>query len=207
MLARIGLTFVVLAALAHFENVDEPGFVPLLKGGDVDSFQLVAIGPDTMTIQNGEIRISGKPNGYFATKQSYQNYVLKFDWMYERPEGLELGSKFDGNSGLLLHIAKPHKVWPRSIEVQLANSDAGNIFAITGKFRGQKDPAAQKKAIKAVGEWNEEEVICKDGSIVCKINGIEVARGTGAEPDRGQIGWQSEGRPIRFRNLRIKPFD
>jgi len=50
-------------------------------------------------------------------------------------------------------------------------------------------------------------VTCEDGSIVCKINGIEVARGTGAQPDRGQIGWQSEGWPIQFRNLRIKTLD
>jgi hypothetical protein len=82
-----------------------------------------------------------------------------------------------------------------------------NVFAFAGKFQGKKDLAAQRKAIKPVGEWNEEEVTCKDGSIACKINGIEVARGTGADPDRGQIGWQSEGRPIRLRNLMIKKLD
>ncbi len=87
------------------------------------------------------------------------------------------------------------------------NRDAGNIFALGGKFQGKKDADAQKKAIKPVGQWNQEEVTCRDGTIVCKINGIEVARGTGAQPDQGQIGWQSEGSPIRFRNLRIKTLD
>jgi hypothetical protein len=207
MRARTGLTFMVLATLCRLGVAEEAGFTPLLKGDDLSVFQLVGIGPDTMKIQDGVIHITGKPNGYFATKEGYKNYVVKFDWMYERPEGLEPGARFDGNSGLLVHIVEPHKVWPRSIEVQLANSDAGNIFAIAGKFQGKKDPAAQKKAIKPVGEWNEEEVTCKDGSIVCKINGVEVARGTGAQPDQGQIGWQSEGRPIRFRNLRIKTLD
>ena len=35
MLARLGLTFVVLAALSHFENAEEEGFTPLLKGDDL----------------------------------------------------------------------------------------------------------------------------------------------------------------------------
>jgi len=207
MLPRLGFAVVILVAVSPFAHAEEAGFTPLLKGDDVNAFQLVAIGPDTMTIKDGVIHISGKPNGYFATKDSYKNYVLKFDWMYERPEGLESEAKFDGNSGLLVHINGPHKVWPKCIEVQLANRDAGNIFALGGKFQGKKDAEAQKKAIKPVGEWNEEEVTSQDGSIVCKINGEEVARGTGAQPDHGQIGWQSEGRPIRFRNLRIKTLD
>ena len=30
-------------------------------------------------------------------------------------------------------------------------------------------------------------------------------RGTRAEPDHGPIGWQSEGSPIRFREMKIRP--
>src|SRR4051794_23085465 len=80
MLPRLGFTVVVLVA-SSLASGEEAGFTPLLKGDDLNSFQLVAIGPDTMTIQDGVIRLSGKPNGYFATKESYKNYVLKFDWM------------------------------------------------------------------------------------------------------------------------------
>jgi len=143
MIARTGLTFVVLAALSKPGIADDEGFTPLLKGDDLTTFQLVGIGPDTMQIKDGVIRLTGKPNGYFATKEDCKSYVVKFDWMYERPEGLGPGARFNGNSGLLVHIVEPHKVWPRSIEVQLANSDAGNNFAIEGKFQGKKDPAAQ----------------------------------------------------------------
>jgi len=181
-------------------------FQPLVKGSDITQFELVAIGPDTMKIlDGGEIAISGKPNGYFATKSEFHNYVFRFEWKYERPAGLESDDTFDGNSGLLVHIQAPHKVWPKCIEVQLANKDAGHIFGIQGsQFKGSKDAAAQKRAIKPVGEWNQEEVTCKDGAVTCKINDIEVDHGTGASPDRGYIGLQSEGRPIRFRNLMMK---
>src|SRR5262249_19172655 len=127
---------------------------------------------------------------------------------YERPEQLENEAKFQGNSGLLVHITGPNKVWPQCIEVQLANSDAGYIFGIwESKFSGKKDAEAQKKAIKPVGQWNEQEVTCRNGEITCKINGIEVASGSGASPAEGRIGWQSEGSVIRFRNVKIKTLD
>ena len=92
--------------------------------------------------------------------------------------------RFNGNSGLqpshhrgrtLKDLAGEHR---GGLLRSLANSDAGHIFAINGaKFTGKTDPAAQKKAIKPVGEWNEEEIVCKDGKISCKINGVEVGRG------------------------------
>lgn len=187
---------------------DRDGFKSLVSGDDAAQFALIGINPDTITLKDGEIRLTGKPNGYFATKASYKNYVLEFEWMYERPDGYKDGDRFDGNSGLLVHISGEHKVWPKCVEAQLANSDAGNLFAINGaKFTGKKDAPAQKGAIKPVGQWNKEIVTCKDGAIACVINGVEVAKGTGATPAEGPIGWQSEGSPIRFRNLRIKVLD
>jgi hypothetical protein len=196
---------VVVFVAATARAADE---VPLVKGDEAQQFELVGIGPDTLKVEGGEIRVSGKPNGYFATKDVYHNYVLTFEWKYDRPEELKSDAAFKGNSGLLVHVQKPHKVWPKSIEVQLANADAGHIFGIVGaKFQGKKDAAAQKRAIKPVGQWNLEEVTCHDGEISCKLNGILVDKGTGASPDSGQIGWQSEGGVIHFRNLKIKKLD
>lgn len=183
----------------------DDGFVALVQGDDPAQFDLIGIGPETLKIVDGEIMVVGKANGYFATKDAYRNYVLKFDWKYARPEGLIDDAKFDGNSGLLLHVQKPHKVWPKSIEVQLLNADSGHTFAIFGaKFMGAKNAQAQKKAIKPVGQWNHLEVICQEGRITSTINGVEVCRGTGASPDSGHIGWQSEGGPIQFRGIMIK---
>jgi hypothetical protein len=128
--------------------------------------------------------------------------------MYERPAELASDAMFRGNSGLLIHIQEPHKVWPKCIEVQLQNANAGAILPLGGtKCRTERDPAAQKQAIKPVGQWNEEEVTCREGTITCKINGVEVSHGTGATIDHGPIGWQSEGAPIRFRNVMIKTLD
>ena len=208
MLSRLRVALAALAIMGLAIPVLAADFVPLIKDDDVKALELVAIGPDTLEINAGEIRISGKPNGYFATKESYKNYELKFDWMYERPSNLESDAKFRGNSGLLIHIQMPHKVWPKCVEVQLMNASAGMIIPLGGtKCQTTRDKEAQKQAIKPVGQWNEEEVTCRDGTIVCKINGVEVARGTGCTIDSGPIGWQSEGAPIRLRNVMIKKLD
>ena len=201
------LGLITLAALSAPARGDDES-TPILTSDDLSQIELVGLKPDSLSIQDKVIRLAGKPNGYFATRDSYRNYVLKFDWMYERPAGLKDGEKFGGNSGVLVHISGPHKVWPKCVEVQGENANAGHIFAINGaKFAGKTDRAAQKKAIKPVGEWNEEEIVCKDGAITCSINGVVVSSGTGASPAEGSIGFQSEGAPIRFRALRIKKLD
>lgn len=203
----IGLALAAAVAPGAAAGAEGRDFKPLVSGSALESFRLVGIGPETVTMEGDEVRVSGKPNGYFATKGSYKNYVLRFDWRYERPDGLASDAAFLGNSGLLLHI-KEHKVWPESIEVQLLSADAGNTFAIPpAKFRGRTDSAAQRKAVRPVGQWNALEVTCKGGTVVVVLNGVEVARGTNATPDHGPIGWQSEGTPIRFRKLMIKALE
>lgn len=201
------LTAAILAAPAsNFAFADD--FTPLLKGDDPAQLELVKIAPETISIKNGELRITGKSTGYFATKQSYKNFTLKYDFMYERPEGLTDDAAFKGNSGLLVNIEPPHKVWPRCIEFQLLNREVGKIYGVSGgKLPGKWDAEAYKKAIKPVGQWNTMEVTSRNGELTCSLNGVEVTRGSGPSPDQGAIGWQSEGAPIRFKNMMIKTLD
>lgn len=183
-------------------------FVALIQGDDLSKLEMVKIAPDTITVKDGELRLSGKSTGYFVTKDSYKNYTLKFDFLYERPADLTDDAAFKGNSGLLVSIETPHKVWPKSIEFQLMNREVGKIYKIGGsKLDGKWDNAAYQKAIKPVGQWNTMEVTSQDGTMTCSLNGVEVTRGTGPSPDQGPIGWQSEGAPIRFKNLMIKTLD
>ena len=180
--------------------------VGLLKGTDPAQFELVGIAADSISIVDGEVRLTGKPLGYFATRQEYKDYVLTLEFKYDRPEGLKSDADFRGNSGILLHISKPGKVWPTCVQVQLAQADPGSIFAMNdARCDSGSDPVAQKGAIKPVGEWNKVEITCQAGTITSLLNGVEVSKGEKAEPNHGAIGWQSEGKPVRFRDFRIKP--
>src|SRR5262245_43002473 len=137
----------------------EAGFVSLFNGKDLSGWKTVPETAEaTYTVNDGAIIVSGKPNGYFYTDKSYQNYVLRFDWRYKRPANLEDENKFGGNSGLLVHIQEPHKVWPKSLEVQGMNRDHGSLIGIGVKVSNSKfDRAAMEKARNKVGEWNTTE--------------------------------------------------
>jgi hypothetical protein len=196
---------VPLLALAAAVFAQSAGFTRLSEVKDLGEFTLVGVTDGNFRVQSGVIAASGKGSGYFATKKSYRNYVLRFDWKYARPEGLQRDADFDGASGVLLHITGEHRVWPKAVQVQLYNRDAGSIFGVGGaKARGTRDPAAQASAVKPVGEWNAEEITSQDGRIVCKINGVVVSEASNAEVKEGPIGWQYKGAEIHFRNIEVK---
>lgn len=203
MLRTRVLSLFALAALTlagarlGYAGDDDKGFDKIFNGKDMSGFKEVAgKGKSPFTVEEGVINVSGNPNGYFHTEKSYGNYVLRFDWKFLK----------DGNSGCLVHITGKHQVWPKCVEVQGMQKDHGNIFAIGGaKGKFKKDAEAQKKAIK-IGEWNTTEVISQDGKLIAKVNGVEVSSGEG-DLKEGQIGWQSEGAPLQFKNIRIKTMD
>lgn len=187
---------VCLAGLSPTPAADDDGFKPLFNGKDLTGFKTVGVKDDTFKVEDGEIHCTGSPNGYFVTDKSYKNYHLKFEVQYP---------KQSGNSGVLVHIQPPDKVWPKCVEAQGMHKDMGNLFSIGGAPKGdfKKDAEGQKNAIKPVGEWNVYEVISQDGKLTTKINGTKVAEGS-SELKEGPIGWQSEGAPIWFRKIMIK---
>ena len=201
------LALILLAAAATCTPAADE-FTPLASGSDPAQFELVGLGPDAIKVVDGEVRLSGKSDGYFATKGSYRDYTLQFEFMYERPSGLAADAKFGGNSGLLVNLQGPAKVWPKSIEFQLQNQSIGQVIPVAGAtVKGHWDGDAARKATRPVGQWNRMEVVSRGGAMTCTLNGVEVATARDYTPDRGQIGWQSEGAPIRFRDLRIKAKD
>jgi len=205
----------VLAALPSLSAVaedkkaeNEEGFVQLFNGKNLTGWQTFLKEKDadpakTWTVKDGVIHCTGKPYGYFYSDRSFKNYVIRYDWRYpkEQPEKTTL------NSGLLVHIQTPHKVWPMCIEAQGAYANHGQIYFVSGAKaigKATNDNEARKKALKPKEEWHTTEMTCKaDGSFVVKINGIEVSSGK-SELTEGPIGFQSEGAAIEFRNIRIK---
>ncbi|MSQ94877.1 MAG: DUF1080 domain-containing protein [Gemmataceae bacterium] len=212
LLVALTATLFAYATVSHAG--DDKGFKPLFNGKNLNGWKTVWRDTDkgdpktVLTIKDGEIQVSGDPWGYFYTEKSYKNYVIRYSWTFpkDQPE------KTTMNSGLLLHIQTPHKVWPRSVEPQGRYKDHGKIY-FPGWDKGTAptdttfDEAAQKKALKQSHEWNTTEATVRgDGTISVTINGIAVA--TGKSPlTSGPIGFQSEGSRIHFKDIKIKMLD
>lgn len=163
------------------------------------------------SIKNGVIHCEGKPNGYIRTEQEYSNYHLHLEWRWvETPT----------NSGVLLHTTGPDTVWPNSIEAQLMNGNAGDIYLIgegLSVFKLDMTIATDKDAtVKRVpkqmdtsentaGEWNTYDIFCKNDSIRLFVNGFLQNEVTKASKTGGSICLQSEGSPIEFKNIYLEP--
>jgi hypothetical protein len=209
---RIWGTAALLGGLVVWLGVSRAGegdFKSLFNGKNLEGwkFELGKADPEkTFMVKEGIIIVGGTPNGYFYTDKSYKNYIVRFDWRYKRPKGLEDDEKFGGNSGLLVHIQEPHKVWPKCVEVQGMNKEHGRIFPLGAKGKFSFDAEALKEARKPVGQWNTTEVLVKDGAITSKVNGAKISTGK-CNLTEGPFGFQSEGAEIHFKNIKIKVLD
>lgn len=213
---RVGLALSALLVAAPAGTApqdDEKGFVPLFNGKDFSGIKFHLRGnadpSKTFSVKDGMIVCTGRPPGYWYTEKKYQEFTLRFDWRFKRPENLKNEDDFRGNSGYLLWVNE-HKVWPYSMETQGMNRQAGFIYFIGQKQKEknkfQYSNEARQQAVKPVGEWNTYEVVAKGDTVVVSINGKRITTVTSHEYAKdGHIGFQSEGAEIHWKNIRIRP--
>ncbi|MBL7215057.1 MAG: DUF1080 domain-containing protein [Phycisphaerae bacterium] len=180
--------------------------IMLFNGQNLDGWKPVLSNPDTnpadvWSFRDGVLRCEGKPNGYIRTEKDYSNYTLHLEWRW---------TDSPTNSGVLLHIAEPDKIWPVCIEAQLMHQNAGDFYAIGGTgFEELKDGnhlAKQHETNeKEPGQWNTYDIICLDRTITLYVNSLLQNKATKTTVNSGKIGLQSEGSPIEFRNIILTP--
>ena len=194
------------------EEKGDKCWAPLFNGKNLDGWKFYlgkqgAVNKGTFKVEDGTIVCSGRPSGYMYTEKSFSNYILKYEWAFKRPKDLKDDSMFRGNNGCLIHIGKKNAlgVWPVSIEVQGMHRQAGLILPIPRNVKCERtyDKEASAKAIKPVGDWSTMEIDVNGGDMLIKINGTVVSTVKDCELTAGPIGLQSEGAPIRWRNIRI----
>ncbi|MHC4088369.1 MAG: 3-keto-disaccharide hydrolase [Planctomycetota bacterium] len=178
-----------------------------LKDGYIYSKDADADAKGVWKVQDGELRCSGNPVGFLRTKQEYSDYKLVFEWRWaEKP----------GNSGVLLRMGGQEKIWPLCMEAQLMNARAGDLIGMGCDFNENKakkggpisyTPRMNDSNEKKSGGWNKYEIVCKGDTIEVTINGLLQNKATGVGIRKGYIGFQSEGVPIVFRNIKLTPLN
>jgi hypothetical protein len=163
----------------------------------------------TWSVTNGVIHCTGRPTGYLRTKQGYSNYVLTVEWRF-----VKIAPKAD-NTGVLIHMQLPDKVWPMCIQNQGLSGRQGDLFVMAGAeckehLASGKDantPVALRGEPneKPIGEWNTNVTVCAGNDVKAVINGKLLNEITGCTVSSGFIGIQSEGGDIEIRKIYLEP--
>jgi hypothetical protein len=163
---------------------------------------------DVWSVQDGVLICAGLPVGYLRTEKEYENYVLELEWRWPK-------DKKPGNNGVLVHTTTEHalKVWPKSLEIQLAHGQAGDFWVIgtTISVANPGERTTDRRTAnftddseKPIGEWNKLVVVCSGDTVTCIVNGDVVNCGWNASQSKGAICLQSEKREVHFRNIRLR---
>ncbi len=201
----------MLVAIAGFARKKQM----LFNGNDLNGWYAYVNDPKVdlnryFYVKDGVIETVGIPVGYLRTKKEFSNYRLHVEWRY--PEN-------EVNSGVMLHVTGPDKIWVTHYQANLKHNNVGD-FVVHGV--GQKATIAGKEYIstekekpviarmnpaneKPAGEWNSYDIVCKGNTIEVTVNGVLQNTATNCSLTKGAIALQAEGCKIQFRNIWIEP--
>ncbi len=193
---RLTLTAAVLLAAAAepapklSEDEAKEGFVSLFNGRDFSGWRFgnsAALDklPANWKVEDGVIKLTGGGNPHLASQWDYEDFDVRLEW-----RGMVAGY----NSGFFVRSGRA----VGANQINLAQSDAGHLMG--GAKGGNKVPELQKP----VQEWNEWRVLAIGDRLTFWCNGKKAWEVTDFKPSRGYLGLQAEGRPMEFRNIRIK---
>lgn len=182
-----------------FNGKDFTGWTFCMKN-DADPMQ-------TWSVTNGVIHCTGKPTGYLRTQQRYQDYKVSVEWRF-----VKLAPKAD-NTGVLVHMQLPDKVWPMCIQNQGRSRHQGDLFLMEGaesrEHQGMDKntplPMRGSPNENPVGEWDTNATVCAGNDVKAYINGRFMNETTGCTISSGFVGIQSEGAEMEIRKISLEP--
>jgi hypothetical protein len=202
------------AGIVSAQDVITPtNHIELFNGTNFDGFTFCmrsnAKPEKTWSVTNGVIHCNGSAIGYFRTKQSYSNYVVTVEWRFVKVE-----PKKD-NTGVLVHMQSPDKVWPPCIQNQGKSGRQGDLFVMSGAEckehlalgKDANTPVAftGPSAENPVGEWNTNVTICAGNTVSAIINGKSLNKISECTISNGFVGIQSEGADFEIRKMYLEP--
>ena len=210
--------FITACFCAVMMSCKEDAGTSLINDEDLSNWTIYLEDPDAdpdvvFRVEDGVIKVTGIPNGYIRTKESFSNYKLHVEWRWTAEPA---------NSGVLVHTQGEDLFWPKSIECQLQNQNAGDLVlfqegtgATINGSEYQVEPGnwvlvvrkLEESSENPAGEWNSYDITCEGNNIEIIVNGVLQNSGSDLTLSTGQIVLQSEGGPIEFRNIYLSPLE
>jgi hypothetical protein len=202
------LLLIIFAVVPASPPPDEAGWVPLFNGHNLDGWYtfLPSTGKNKdpkgiFKVEHGMIHVLDLPAttekldfGYISTNQELSNCRIRAEFKFgEKRFAPRLEEKRD--SGLLYYFVGPDKVWPRSLESQIQETDVGDLWIIDGTSITTKieiagypmystGPLLTKSSGRIIksgdfeerGNWNTVEVILDGAQVTHLVNGRVVMK-------------------------------
>ncbi|MEM1228674.1 MAG: DUF1080 domain-containing protein [Planctomycetota bacterium] len=186
-------------------------------------------GDETTLVWSGKEALgSGQPIGVTRTKFTVRNFELAIEWMHLNAAGNS--GVFAWVPQWALDDLPPNQLPKAGIEIQMLDhafaqkyaersrrpgdwfTTHGDVFAV-GKSMMQPFPPLSPsgrrsfpsaRTTRGAGQWNQYYVRGINGEIRLWVNGVEVSGGSSCSPCEGFLCLESEGSPIRFREIHIR---
>lgn len=189
---------------------DPAGWIDLLKGADLKSFNRVSIPPKSKLNAKNPWSVADDKKTLICDGAGIHEMLLwerevgdgifHVEWRFKKLEG-----KKGYNSGVYVRNSADGAIWHQA---QVGSLNVGHLFGKTtidgkpGSVPSNKLKGEQRG--KEAGEWNIYEITCKGKTITLWINGAVTAVWDGCQVEKGYLGVEAEGWYIEFRNLKFK---
>lgn len=195
-----------------------------------ESFTNVNCKPGTWTWNGGQAHCTGQPVGVIRSHILYTNFEMVAEWRHLRSGG-NSGIFCWATPSSIKNLEAGKGSLPEGIEVQVLDhgyteqyerdhkkkadwfTTNGDVFPTGSATMKPFPPVApksqrsfpRKNLSKGLNEWNHYYIRAINGEVRLWVNGEEVSGGTECKPAFGYLCLESEGSPVEFRNLRLRP--
>ncbi len=210
-------------------TANQDGWITLFDGTSTKgwhSYGHSSVG-DIWQIQDGALyadttkKVKGSHgNNDLVTDDEYENYDLKLEWKISP----------NGNSGIIFNIKEDTTLYKNTyntgLEMQVLDNNGHPDAKIIKHRAGDLYDliSSSKETVKPVGEWNQAEIVVKDGKLDLFLNGTNVVSTTLWDDNwkklvagskfknmpgfgtfkKGKIALQEHNNAVWYRNIQIK---
>ncbi|NQT39040.1 MAG: DUF1080 domain-containing protein [Planctomycetes bacterium] len=179
---------------------DEEGFEPLCNGKDLSGW--VKEGKAGFEVRDGMIVCNGSGNWptWLRSEEVFENFILR----------LEYKTFYGAETGVFFHAPLHGRVSEVGYELQIGGFGQLGRYS-TGAISGAAAPLVMAARHYADKEYDELEIAMNWPRLKVKLNGQLVQDLDCSEhellcrkPRLGYLGFQDCGKPVHFRNVRVK---